>query len=189
MAGLIIGDNNFSTGTLGSGVTFPVGHILQVKSTTKRDKWSSSSVNATWSAVTGLSVDITPSSATNEIFIMYNINVVHAAGSHTGVAVGLYKAGTIITGAKGVTGGSSPEAVTNVAIHRNENDANAQAGVQSMNYLDIAGSSGSAITYAVYIFNASGSAFVSSVNTSTNNTSEVYNTEGVSTITVMEVSA
>ena len=26
MAGLIIGDNNFSTGTLGSGVSFPAGH-------------------------------------------------------------------------------------------------------------------------------------------------------------------
>jgi hypothetical protein len=31
MAGLIIGDNNFSTGTLGSGVTFPAGMIRQLK--------------------------------------------------------------------------------------------------------------------------------------------------------------
>ena len=43
MAGLIIGDNNFSTGTLGSGVTFPVGHVIKTTQYTSTSSAGSSS--------------------------------------------------------------------------------------------------------------------------------------------------
>lgn len=49
----------------------PVGSVLQVVSTTKTDVFSSSST--TFVDVTGLSVSITPTSATSKILVMANV--------------------------------------------------------------------------------------------------------------------
>jgi hypothetical protein len=58
--------------TSASNTGFPAGSILQVVSTTKTDTFSTASTSAT--DITGLSVSITPSSASNKILIMFNVN-------------------------------------------------------------------------------------------------------------------
>jgi hypothetical protein len=58
--------------TLGAGTVMPTGSVLQVVSTTKTDTFSTASTSAT--DITGLSVSITPSSASNKILIMFNVN-------------------------------------------------------------------------------------------------------------------
>jgi hypothetical protein len=66
------------TGTLpaangGSGRTVVTGNVLQVVSATKTDTQVTST--ATFVDVSGLSLSITPSSASNKIFLVVNINI------------------------------------------------------------------------------------------------------------------
>ena len=61
-----------TTGTLVTSNAMPTGSILQVASTNKTDTFSTTSTSAT--DITGLSVSITPSSASNKILIMFNVN-------------------------------------------------------------------------------------------------------------------
>jgi hypothetical protein len=64
-----------NTGTVltsASNTGFPTGSVLQVVSTTKTDTFSTTSTSAT--DITGLSVSITPSSSSNKILIMFNVN-------------------------------------------------------------------------------------------------------------------
>ena len=164
------------------------GKVLQVLQTVKTDVFSSSSVNDTWSAITGLSVAITPSLSTSKILVQYNVNVSMASGDHSGVATGIYRDGTLISGAKASSLESTQEAVTTVTTHYNEGDSNSGQGVASMMYLD-SPSTTSETTYQVYLFNASGSAFVSYVNRTESDGDYAYVTRGVSSITVMEIGA
>ena len=63
------------TATLGSAVNFPTGHVLQVVSAQKSDSQNSSDVfsSGNWTDATGLSVSLTPSSATNYLFMQANV--------------------------------------------------------------------------------------------------------------------
>ena len=175
--------------TLTSSSTFPAGHVLQVKSATKRDVFSSSSVNDAWTAIPDLLIAITPSSTSSKFLVQYNANIAMATGSHSGVATGLYRDGTIITGAKAETLLSNQEAVTTVSTHYNHSDANIGNDVHSMSFLDspTIPSTPIAITYQVYLFNASSNAFVSYVNRTQSDGTNIYVTRGASTISVMEV--
>jgi len=55
------------------GSTAISGHVLKVESTTKTDIFSSSAVQ-TWTDITGLSVNITPSAASSKILISSHIS-------------------------------------------------------------------------------------------------------------------
>jgi hypothetical protein len=57
-----------------SGTATGFGKVLQVVSTSKTDTFSLST-GSTYTDITGLSVSITPSSASNKILIMYNVSV------------------------------------------------------------------------------------------------------------------
>jgi hypothetical protein len=61
---------NLSFATVGGG-----GKVLQVVSTTKTDTFSSSTTSPSFADVTGLSVSITPSSASNKILVLAHYNV------------------------------------------------------------------------------------------------------------------
>ena len=52
---------------------FPDGSVLQVKSTTKTDKFQTT--NQSYTLVTGLTVDITPSSLSNKVLVSAMVNV------------------------------------------------------------------------------------------------------------------
>ena len=58
--------------TSGSNADFPAGSVLQVVQTVKSDTFSSNS-QTTFVDITGMSVDITPSSVSNKILVTYNL--------------------------------------------------------------------------------------------------------------------
>ena len=63
-----------------NGYEFGVaGGILQVKSTTKKDSYSATSPNGSFTDITGLSVDITPTSTSNRILIFASVHVAVAS--------------------------------------------------------------------------------------------------------------
>ena len=59
--------------TIDSGVTFPAGHILQTLTVHKTDSEALST--STWTAVPGMSLAITPSSASSKILISVSMQV------------------------------------------------------------------------------------------------------------------
>lgn len=61
-----------TSGTLVTSNAMPTGSVLQVVSSTKTD--TASFTSSTFSDVTGLSVSITPSSASNKFLIIVNVN-------------------------------------------------------------------------------------------------------------------
>ena len=76
-----------------NGNSMPSGSVIQVKSTSKTD---SNEKNSTQSYdIPGLSVTITPTSASNKIFIIFNLNI-QSSGSFGGDVVRLVRDSTNI---------------------------------------------------------------------------------------------
>jgi hypothetical protein len=79
-----------NTGTILTNATtagFPAGSVLQVVSTTKTDTFSRTSSSSDFGDVTGLSVSITPSSASNKILILANVSIAAASGQRNGFRI------------------------------------------------------------------------------------------------------
>jgi len=170
--------NAVTAGKLASGVG---GKILQVVSTTKTDVFSESVAAGAFSA-DALTVSITPSNASNKIFILANINL--GCSVATEGKFQIFKAGSVITGATGDASGSNTR-VTAMSIQL------AGTGQQSNitgQYLDTAGGT-SAITYSIRIGHGSSAARTTYLNRSHSDTSGTADSRATSTITVMEVAA
>jgi len=126
------------TGTLpaangGSGRTAVTGNVLQVVSTAKTDSFTTTATSDT--AVTGLSLSITPSSSSNKIFVIFTGNTSCDNSSSYYGAMSIYRDSTrIVGGQTGATSGSTR--IDNVN--------------SGMSILD-SPSSTSAITYQLYI--------------------------------------
>jgi hypothetical protein len=164
-----------SGATIGSGVslanaTFPVGHVLQVKSTTLTTAFTGTSG---WSDITGMAVSITPSSTSNKILIFVSINVTASNDSwvrlmrdSTSIAIGTGQASNQIQSTLGYMYSGSGSFVE----------------TRSMNFLD-SPSSTSAISYNLE-YNSSATIYVNRSSDDTNNTARGRQ---VSTITAMEI--
>ena len=72
-----IGQNGLQQSRILTAVQQPAGAVLQVVSTTKTDTFSTTSI--TFVDVTGLSVSITPTSATSKILVIATVPVGHAS--------------------------------------------------------------------------------------------------------------
>jgi len=99
--------------TSGNGVQIAdlvpaAGMVVQVVSTTKTDTWSGAPGAGVFLDITGLSVDITPTSATSKILVTFSTNVSAAAASTTGVR--LVRNSTVIS--VGDAAGNRPVATT-----------------------------------------------------------------------------
>ena len=81
-----------TTGTLGSGVTFPAGHILQVQSFAYTDD-NKSGTGTTFSD-TGLTVSITPTATSSKIMVMAQVSM--GASSNYRYAIRLVRDSTDI---------------------------------------------------------------------------------------------
>ena len=122
-----------------------VGKILQVVSVTKTDVFSQSlTYGGTSGDITGLTVSITPSSASNKILLDTRVMAGHAS---TGLDAYFYKDGSLITGAIGDAGADG-----RAAFGSRIGGSFRFEMVQGM-YLDTAGGT-SAITYSIRIGNA-----------------------------------
>jgi hypothetical protein len=172
-----------------TGITFPStisgvsatqqysGRVLQVVSTTLTTGFSAS-VNNSFSAVTGLTAIITPSSASSKIMVLVTMTV----GSDTNyLNAQLTKGGTAISGAIATTAGSRSLG-TSAAWPVQTYGTYAMA----FNYLDSPATT-SATTYGVQIGSAGAATLC--VNQSQSDDNSSGRTRGTSTITVMEIAA
>ena len=156
----------------------PAGSVLQVVSTTLATTVSTTSVTPTYVDITGLSVSITPRSASSKILISASINRGISGNILTffqfmrdSTAIGI-----------GDTAGSRLRST--MAVYFGNADAVSHIGAQAMNYLD-SPSTTSATTYKVQFCSSSaGTAYINR-NSSDGDNNTAPRT--ISTITVMEI--
>ena len=158
-----------------AGVSAGAGQVIQVVSTTKTDTFSQSPTT-TFADVTGLSVSITPSSASNKIYITGNV----MGGTEIGnkVAFRLMRNSTSIGGGTAV---SSRQSAIGNSDCQNTNSVEATP----INFLD-SPSTTSAITYKIQMITHSTTGYINRSVTD-NDDAEAYAIRSSSTITVMEV--
>ena len=162
----------------------PAGKILQVVSTTKSDTFSASLATTTFTAVTGLSLSITPSSASSTILLLGSVNGSWSLNTSNPHATWRFTRGGSPVGV-GDTDGSraSITAMTVAASTAFISQANA-----SMMYLDSPATT-SATTYAIDIYNFDASTQTVYVNRPALDSNTGQYTRAISTIMALEVSA
>ena len=166
--------------SLNSGVPtraqLPAGTVLQVVSTTKTDTFSSSSF--TYVDITGLSVSVTPTSATSKIYVVVTINFCSESGGR--LAFQLVRGSTAI---------GIGDAAGNRTRGTSSNGPSGPATMESssFSFLD-SPSTTSATTYKVQLC---GIDTISTyfVNRTVNDEDITGRPRTVSTITVMEIAA
>ena len=163
--------------TIGSSATFPSGHVLQVKSTTKTDSYSTS---GSFSDVTGMSVSITPSSTSNKIFIMVGLNW---SGADNVYARGnILRDSTVVSISNSLSLSNQVNATLGLGGDTSGQEYKMNHAV--FNHLD-SPSSTSALTYKLQL-GSNGSVLVY-LNRPAYNGNDTFVTGGVSSITVMEI--
>ena len=163
------GDNSWGS----AGAT--AGQVIQVVSATKTDRFSGGATD-TFTDVTGVTVSITPSSASNKILIICNL-----AGSGNSTSRHAFRLvrGSTAVGVATSTG-SRPAATVGMTNSTNSND---QVSA-SFNFLD-SPSTTSSVTYKVQYVSENGIAIGGSY--SDTNSTESYNSRTINTMTVMEI--
>lgn len=180
-SGIIQFQSNGSTkATLNSsGFSYP-GGVLQVVQTQKTNSFSTSS--SSFVDITGFSVSITPSSASNKILVTVMIQASSNSAGWFGSRIRLVRNGTAI--ALGDADGSRVRATFDFSF--NTSSASLITPMP-MVWLD-SPSSTSAVTYKCDMQSLQGTtAFINK--SSYDNGSDVYDTDVVSTITAMEIAA
>jgi hypothetical protein len=153
--------------------SLPTGAVLQVVSTTKTNTFSTTSTS--YVDVTGLSVSITPSSATSKILV-----IVSLSGSETvGWGFQLVRNSTAIC--IGDSGGGSRMQGSGGMSTRDSNGINNP----SANFLDSPATT-SATTYKVQMYTPSATGYL---NGTAGDANANYTVRSASTITVMEIAA
>jgi hypothetical protein len=149
--------------------------VLQVVSTAKTDTFTTSSTS--FVDVTGLTVTITPQSATSQILVMAQIS----ASGDFAVAPGYAR---LVRGGTAIDVGATAGSRTSASINPEVSNA-AAAATYSLVFLDSPATT-SATTYAIQGRTVSGTFYV---NRSKNDTDNGNHPRLASTITVMEISA
>lgn len=164
------------TGTVLTNKT--AGTILQVVSTTKTDTFTASTTNA-WTAVTGLSASITPSSSTSKIYISVSVQIGGAANFYDS-GFGLFR------NASQIALPDSPGSRLQIFMPFGDRSQSIyDLTTVSNNYLDSPAST-SAQTYAIYYY-MTGSPGIHYINRSGDDGNSLTDSRGVSTITLFEV--
>jgi hypothetical protein len=154
----------------------PTGSVLQVVSTTKTDTFSTTS--ASFVDITGLSVSITPTSATSKILVMYSVM--------TGPSTTSFSMLRLVRNSNAIAFGDLAGSRTRVTTSAWATGSNNVNDIQSMTFLDSPATT-SSITYQIQFFTENGTTQVINRNVRDDNAS--YEPRGVSTITVMEIAA
>lgn len=150
--------------------------VVQVKSTTKTDTFTMAS--STFADVTGLSVSITPTSASNKILVIANVN-----GQGTGSTAGMYL--RLLRGATSIAAGDAASTRTSVAAMIGASIFLGNMISSSITFLDSPATT-SATTYKIQIASQTGSNTMY-VNRAESDTDDPARGRAASTITVMEV--
>ena len=170
--------NNASQITVPAGqILYAPGHVIQVVSTTKTDTFTSSLTGPI--DIPGLSVTITPKSASSKIFIMFNAHII---GFDAGTGIRVLRGSTNI--ALGAASGSMSR-MTAIGMYSNATSPNNyDGGSTNASFLDSPATT-SATIYKLQAQCLSTAGMV--VNRTRYNIDNGNASRGVSTITVMEV--
>ena len=160
-----------------SGFSYP-GGVLQVVSTVKTDTFSTTSNS--YVDVTGLSVSITPTSASSKILVLFQINGSQNVGANRAM-VKLLRGSTVINA--GDAAGSRTPALGGFS----SSDHSIPSTPVSGSFLDSPATT-SSTTYKIQLAMSagSGSAYINQTNQDTDQASQIRT---ASTITVMEIAA
>ena len=161
--------------TAGNGVVIP-GHVVQVVSATKTDTFSTSS--DTFVDVTGLSVNITPSSATSKI-------VVTASVTGAGTTSAARMEGRLVRDSTPIFVGDGAGSRGQASFEIYKTDASGLDSV-SVNFFD-APATTSLVTYKVQVRDNNSSASSVFINRSQTDTDASTYNRYASTITLMEI--
>lgn len=185
MSTLRVDNLNARTGTTISVPTgtklYAPGHIIQVVQTVKSDVFSTASQS--FIDLTGMSVNITPTSTSSKILVEYSVQTSIVNGGY-GCMLKLMRNGSDLSGAQGQGGGS---AATTIAFSDGATYSYYPVYNQTMKYLD-SPSSNSLLTYKLQISGWQASAGTVYVNRSYAGISASLGTS-ISTITVTEIGA
>ena len=154
----------------------PAGSVLQVASSIKTDTFSTTS--ASFVDITGLSVSITPTSATSRILVMYSVM--------TGPSTTAFTMLRLVRNSNAIAIGDLAGSRTRITTSAWASGSNNVNDIQNMTFLDSPATT-SSVTYQIQIFTENGTTQVINRNVRDDNAS--YEPRGVSTITVMEIAA
>lgn len=167
-------------GTLGTGVTFPADHIIQVKSTTKTDTTSrvNNNTSVDFADITGMSVSITPKTG-SKVFVQAMLGI--GANANYTANIRLVRGSTAICVAD-EAGNRAPSTQQGF-----RNTSTAIINSICISFLDTSpgGDGSTAITYKLQWDGENGS--TSYLNMSQNNLDRYDQARTASTITVMEI--
>jgi hypothetical protein len=153
------------------------GGVVQVLSTAKTDTFTTTS--ATFVDLTGLSVSITPTSASNKILVLATVN----GNGQNGVAA---LRGQLVRGSTAIAIGDAAGSRTRVSFGNIE-EISPNMVASSIMFLDSPATT-SATTYKIQV-SSSGSGQTVVINRTFGDADSANITRGLSTITVMEVTA
>ena len=172
-----------STGTVLTDTAPKVGNIIQVVSTNKIDTFTSAS-GSTWTDITGMSVSITPSSASSKIIIIVSMFGVFWQTGFNGCILSLLRNSTAIGG--GTSAGSRSSVIGTQGMTQQSGGTKIDAGVQyHVTYVD-SPSTTSATTYKMQFWQDSPGAPIYVNRTNIDNDSTVWPRTS-SSIIAMEV--
>ena len=171
------------SGTL-AATKMPSGSVLQVKSQTKTDATTHSLASQTWWSYTdtSLKVAITPSSASNKIYLTAFFNIFDATGQW--LQFRFEQDGAQIDETVGDAAGSRVRAT---GQHMNGGDNN--GGRFYMMAAEVDADSTSSRTYNLGFRHTSGLTRTLYLNRTGDDTDSVYNGRSISTLTAMEIAA
>jgi hypothetical protein len=158
------------------------GQILQAQTVNKTDTFSGTATAGSYTAITGLSVNITPFYSTSKIFIIFSI-AFDSTRSNSGGGFAIFRGGSLLTGACGQAVGVN---------YRVYGDFGAQisAGQTCMHrgghHLDNPGTT-STLTYDMR-FTQDSTGFTTFINRSRNDDDNTDDPRMASTLTVLEIS-
>ena len=157
------------------------GKVLQIQSTTKTDVASASvNRNSDWVGH-GLSVSITPSSASNKILIFGQVTV--GSSINDGISMSIFKAGSVLAAATGDADSQRKRQTAGAEI-----DYDFSVTTIPIHYLDTAGGT-SSITYQP-AFNISNSgSYTVYLNRTGSDSNDLAYVRTMSVITAMELAA
>ena len=173
------------TATLGTGVTFPAGHILQVVCGVERETVDSTTQN--WSDISDdLKVTITLSSSANKVMVLWNGGISGFSGwtPVTRVVRNHPSATTVVTAGTSSDGNAGPQGMHLSPGYGGNNE---RFGGQSACFIDTPGTT-NAIEYKVQWYgrtDSSGYNFLNRMGAGY----QAYYGKGVSSLTLFEIKA
>ena len=159
--------------------TASLGKVLQVVSAQKTDTFSTSASNQ-FVTVSGLTINITPSSASNKVFVCFNMNIGHS-GTGDGLGGKIFRSSDSQNIFRAPADGSRTRSyLAQFTCHSNTNNT---TQFVSPCFLD-SPSSTSQVSYTFQVFNTGGTAYINRSGEDLNN---VVNARGCSFAYAMEV--